>query len=77
MIPVGWYDPPLHLGPPTINSEEELHDLGPYIAPIIYGGLGNVMFQLAAVHVMAKELRVPCVTGWFDHWLVSETHIQL
>jgi hypothetical protein len=28
----------------------------------------NVLFQLAAVHVHAKTIGVPCVTGWFKHW---------
>lgn len=41
---------------------------GKYVAPVLYGGLGNAMFQLAALHVYAKEMGVPCVVGFFQHW---------
>jgi hypothetical protein len=41
---------------------------GRYVAPILYGGLGNALFQLAATHVYAKTVGVPCVVGYFDHW---------
>lgn len=68
VIPVGWYTPPAGLGPSTIQTGKELAALGPYVAPILYGGLGNVMFQLAALHVYAKTMGVPCVVGFFDHW---------
>ena len=76
MIPVGWYFPPKEIGPPTITSEQELKKLGPYVAPILYGGLGNVLFQLAAVHVYAQSMGVPCVVGFFDHWLGHAVILQ-
>eukprot|EP00730_Choanoeca_flexa_P018860 TRINITY_DN9192_c0_g1_i1.p1 TRINITY_DN9192_c0_g1~~TRINITY_DN9192_c0_g1_i1.p1 ORF type:complete len:367 (+),score=71.13 TRINITY_DN9192_c0_g1_i1:101-1201(+) len=64
--PVNWLD--RHLGPPDIASVQELKALGPFVAPILYGGLGNVLFQLATVHVLAKQEQVPCVIGFFQHW---------
>ena len=41
---------------------------GKYVAPILYGGLGNVLFQLAACHVFGKELNVHCLVGFFKHF---------
>eukprot|EP00043_Microstomoeca_roanoka_P007029 m.68040 g.68040 ORF g.68040 m.68040 type:complete len:389 (-) comp13664_c0_seq2:115-1281(-) len=63
-----WRQMPSTWGPPTLETEDELHALGPFVAPILYGGLGNVLFQLAALHVYAFENNIPCVTGYFQHW---------
>ena len=43
------------LGPPDIQTAAELKALGRFVAPILYGGLGNVLFQLATVHVLGKQ----------------------
>lgn len=39
-----------------------------YVAPVLYGGLGNALFQLAAIHAWARNISLPCVVGFFDHW---------
>ena len=38
VVPLGWLYGD-KLGPPNINSEEELNQIGPYVAPLLYGGL--------------------------------------
>eukprot|EP00048_Salpingoeca_helianthica_P020693 m.247492 g.247492 ORF g.247492 m.247492 type:complete len:360 (-) comp51358_c0_seq1:23-1102(-) len=67
VVPVGWFDG-RNMGPASINSLAELESLGKHVAPVLYGGLGNQLFQLAALHVYARSVGVPCVVGWFDHW---------
>eukprot|EP00055_Hartaetosiga_balthica_P016576 m.105597 g.105597 ORF g.105597 m.105597 type:complete len:425 (-) comp9134_c3_seq1:351-1625(-) len=52
-----------------IASRSELFDnVGPFISPILYGGLGNELFQLAALHVYGRAFNVPVVSGYFKHW---------
>ncbi len=55
VIPIGWFDGRT-IGPPTITSLAELDGLGKYVAPVLYGGLGNQLFQLAALHVYARSV---------------------
>lgn len=50
-------------GPPDIESEAELRALGPFVAPILYGGLGNVLFQLAALLAHSQDTKLPLVIG--------------
>ena len=63
-----WHSLPEAWGPPTITSTQELEALGPHIAPVLYGGLGNVLFQLATLHVYGRKHGVPVVVGYFSHW---------
>lgn len=51
-------------GPPDVTSEAELKALGPFIAPILYGGLGNVLFQLAALIKHSQDTDLPLVIGY-------------
>jgi hypothetical protein len=53
-------------GPPPISNEEQLSDIGPFISPVLSGDLGSMMFQLAAVHVLAQNYSTPCVVAWWD-----------
>ena len=55
VIPLGWFEG-RNMGPSSIHKQEDLEALGKYIAPVLYGGLGNQLFQLAALHVHAKSL---------------------
>eukprot|EP00041_Stephanoeca_diplocostata_P028987 m.843500 g.843500 ORF g.843500 m.843500 type:complete len:464 (+) comp23473_c1_seq1:373-1764(+) len=57
------------LAPPDISDASMLDGLAPHwVAPILYGGIGNVLFQLAALLVYAKEAQAHCVIGFFQHW---------
>lgn len=55
-------------GPADITSESQLRELGPFVAPILYGGLGNVLFQLAALIKHSKDTNLPLVIGcvWLE-----------
>jgi hypothetical protein len=55
VIPRDWYAG-RKMGPPLITRPAELAALGKYVAPVLYGGLGNELFQLAALHVYARSL---------------------
>ena len=35
---------------------------------MLYGGLGNVLFQLAAVCSLAKQRQTACIVGYWSHW---------
>eukprot|EP00042_Codosiga_hollandica_P028014 m.144088 g.144088 ORF g.144088 m.144088 type:complete len:422 (-) comp52656_c0_seq8:42-1307(-) len=62
-----WFTLPRH-SPPLITTNEELHARRPFVAPILYGGLGNMLFQLATMHRLAWDLDIDCVVGYWDHW---------
>lgn len=52
-------------------GRDEYDSLGPVVCPILYGGLGNVLFQLAAIQVYCKETGAICVSGGWggvQHW---------
>ncbi|EDQ86521.1 uncharacterized protein MONBRDRAFT_28212 [Monosiga brevicollis MX1] len=51
-----------------LQAQAQLDALGPYVAPILYGGMGNVLFQLAALLALAKTEQAPCVVGFYKHW---------
>jgi hypothetical protein len=53
-------------GPPLIENEKQLKAFGPFISPVLSGGLGNIMLQLAAVYGFAKKYKVPFVVAWWD-----------
>jgi hypothetical protein len=55
VVPVGWFDG-RKMGPPNIHTLAELEGLGKHVAPVLYGGLGNQLFQLAALHVYARSV---------------------
>ncbi|EGD74307.1 hypothetical protein PTSG_06316 [Salpingoeca rosetta] len=63
-----WRQLPSSWGPPTISREEDVDAIGTYVAPILYGGLGNILFQLAALHAYGRKHNVPVVVGYFQHW---------
>ena len=56
VIPTGWFAG-RGLGPAMIHTLAELQALGKYVAPILYGGVGNELFQLAALHVYARSIK--------------------
>lgn len=56
VIPTGWFHG-RERGPPTLHTMAQLHALGKYVAPVLYGGLGNQLFQLAALHVYARSVK--------------------
>ena len=58
-IPVGF--------PLNIVSEEEISSME-FISPILMGGLGNILFQLAAAHTLALQRNVPCIVAWWDQY---------
>eukprot|EP00042_Codosiga_hollandica_P028007 m.144032 g.144032 ORF g.144032 m.144032 type:complete len:372 (-) comp52656_c0_seq1:42-1157(-) len=67
LVPSAWFTLPRH-SPPLITTNEELHARRPFVAPILYGGLGNMLFQLATMHRLAWDLDIDCVVGYWDHW---------
>eukprot|EP00042_Codosiga_hollandica_P036863 m.285927 g.285927 ORF g.285927 m.285927 type:complete len:289 (+) comp54978_c0_seq15:1501-2367(+) len=67
VVPVDWYMIPPSASP-VLQTQAELDALGTYVAPIVYGGLGNNMYQIAALSVHARKLGIPCVIGFFKHW---------
>jgi hypothetical protein len=50
----------------SLKTEEDINAVGPYISPVLQGGLGNMMFELASAHSIAKQAGVPCVVAWWD-----------
>ena len=63
-LPSGISLPFLVLLPPTFSILSLLSSW--LLSP--FPGLGNQLFQLAAVHVFAYDIGVPCVVGFFEHW---------
>jgi hypothetical protein len=55
-----------HGGPTVIASEEQLTAAQPFVTPILHGGLGRVLFQIAGAHVLAKRHNVTCVIAWWN-----------
>eukprot|EP00911_Craspedida_sp_UC1_P002239 UC1_evm2s1704 len=52
-----------------VNLVNSLAEVGPsFVAPILYGGLGNMLFQLAATHAYAWQHNIPCLVGRWRHW---------
>jgi hypothetical protein len=50
-----------------LRSDEEIDALkGRFISPILKGGFGNILFELAAAHAVAKQVGVPCLVAWWD-----------
>ena len=56
VVPVGWFAG-RDMGPPSLHKLSELESFGVYVAPVLYGGLGNQLFQLAALHVYARSVK--------------------
>lgn len=54
-----------HGGPAVISSEEQLTAAQPFVTPVLHGGLGHVLFQIAGAHVLAKRHNVTCVIAWW------------
>lgn len=52
----------------AITTEAQLHAYmqQEFVSPVLSGGLGNCMYQMAASHVLARRLRVPCIVAWWD-----------
>lgn len=67
MVPVRWYQRPEH-AVPDIESQEELMQLGRFVAPMLNGGIGNIMFQLAATHAYALDNNITTVCGYFRNY---------
>ena len=54
-------------GSPTpIKTEQELSQITNFISPICIGGLGTILFQIAACHVAAKAYGIQCIFAWWD-----------
>jgi hypothetical protein len=54
------------IGPPLFESKEQLDGFGPFISPVLSGGLGHIMLQIAAVYGFSKKYNVPLVVAWWD-----------
>jgi hypothetical protein len=52
--------------PALIETEEDLSAIKRFISPIMTGGLGNMMFGLAAAHAVAKQVNAICIVAWWD-----------
>jgi hypothetical protein len=53
--------------PRNIMSEAELAQVKPwFIAPVLSGGLGNHLFQMAAASTLARQRNATCVMGYWD-----------
>ncbi len=66
--PRNWLKLPKNV-PKSIRSQASLDafmDERDFIAPILGGDMGDVMFQLAATHTLARQLSRPCLVGWWD-----------
>lgn len=51
--------------PPVIQAKDfEL--ITSYVTPILSGGLGNIMYEIAAACTLAHSLSRPCLVGWWD-----------
>eukprot|EP00056_Hartaetosiga_gracilis_P015748 m.3033 g.3033 ORF g.3033 m.3033 type:complete len:429 (+) comp3163_c0_seq1:51-1337(+) len=57
-----------NVGADITSRTELVQSVGKFVAPILYGGLGNELFQLAALHVYGRVFNIPVVTGYFHHW---------
>ena len=55
-----------HGGPAVISSEKQLTAAQPFVTPVLHGGLGHVLFQMAGAHVLAKRHNVTCVIAWWN-----------
>ena len=55
--------------PANIAAEEDLINdrVCRWISPKLNGGLGNVMFELAAGHALAAKIGVTCVSAWWEN----------
>ena len=58
--------------PPSICTQHALDTIHQFVAPIMLGGLGNMLFQLAAAHSVAEELHRPCVVAWWNQHVHGE-----
>jgi hypothetical protein len=61
-------------GPPLIENEEQLLAIGQFISPVLHGGLGNIMLQIASVYRYARKYKVTFVVAWWDQ---SDTSLSL
>lgn len=52
---------------------EEVKENEDFIAPLFFGGIGNILFQIASVYARSKDVNIRCVFGYFDHALRSST----
>lgn len=58
--------------PPLIRNDKQLDALGSaFVSPIMLGGFGNNMFQMAACHALAIERNRPCIIAWWDQGAVQ------
>jgi hypothetical protein len=49
--------------PKNLVSDEDIDAIGPFVAPILHGGLGNNLFQLAAAHTLGKTVGRATLVG--------------
>ena len=59
--------------PHDIVNEQQVNYMDrhvPYVSPILRDGFGNMMFQLATAHVLAKQRNVTCIVAWCDHVII-------
>jgi hypothetical protein len=52
--------------PANINNEDELGTINRFLSAIHSGGIGNILFQMAAGYSIAKEINSTCIIGWWD-----------
>jgi hypothetical protein len=62
--------------PRTIDSEQEIVEQGSYISPVLYGGLGNCMYDLATAHAYASALNETCIVAWWDQKAIKLSFVR-
>ena len=61
-----WRVLPSHVDPP-LYTEDQLVALEPaMVSPVLRGGLGNMMFEMAAACSLAHKIKRDCVIAWWN-----------
>jgi hypothetical protein len=51
---------------PSAIQAKDFDLITSYVTPILSGGLGNIMYEIAAACTLAHSLSRPCLVGWWD-----------
>ena len=60
-----WKELPPGVSTP-IHTEDELKKYNKFVSPVLTGGLGNMMYEMAFAHAIAKQIGVPCIIAWWE-----------
>jgi hypothetical protein len=63
--------------PANINNEDELSAIDRFLAPVLSGGLGNIMYPMATGYSIAKEINNSLLIGWWDQFDPQLIHSHL